>query len=191
VTKKTPGARKTPPTRKRATSSRAAEKKLDALKKASLRLLDARQKLSGIDFFRGLLAGDVPRAPMLRRLGIKLLEVDEGRVVFGVVPSEMHYNGLGVAHGGLAATLLDSALGCAINTMMPAGRTFTTLELKVNYTRPLRHDVGEVRCEATVIHVGRRTATSEARIVDASGRIYAHGTTTCIVVEPGSPAGRI
>ena len=90
---------------------------------------------------------------------------------------------MGVAHGGWAATMLDSALGCAINTCMPAGRSFTTLELKINYTRPLRSEVGELRCEATVIHAGNRTATSEARIVGADGKIYAHGTTTCILVE--------
>ena len=91
---------------------------------------------------------------------------------------------MGVAHGGFAATLLDSALGCAINTMMPAGRVFTTLELKINYTRPLRREAGELRCKATVVHAGSRTATSEGRIVDADGKIYAHGTTTCILVEP-------
>jgi uncharacterized protein (TIGR00369 family) len=90
---------------------------------------------------------------------------------------------MGVAHGGFAATLLDSALGCAINTMMPAGRSFTTLELKINYTRPLRRETGEVRCEAKVIHVGSRVGTAEARVVDASGKVYAHGTTTCILVE--------
>ncbi|HEY6214741.1 MAG TPA: PaaI family thioesterase, partial [Vicinamibacterales bacterium] len=88
-----------------------------------------------------------------------------------------------VAHGGFAATLLDTALGCAINTTTPPGRRFTTLELKVNLTRGLTTDVGEVRCEGKVIHVGRSTAVSEARIVDARGKLYAHGTTTCIAIE--------
>ncbi|HZB45076.1 MAG TPA: PaaI family thioesterase [Pyrinomonadaceae bacterium] len=87
-------------------------------------------------------------------------------------------------HGGLAATLLDSALGCAINTAMPAGRVFTTLEMKVNYVRPLTAATGEVRCEARVIHAGGRTATAEGRIVDAGGKLYAHGTTTCMVFRP-------
>ena len=90
---------------------------------------------------------------------------------------------MGVAHGGWAATLLDTALGCAINSGQPAGRSFTTLELKINYIRPLRREVGEVRCEAVVIYAGNRTATAEARVVDAAGKIYAHGTTTCILVE--------
>jgi len=119
---------------------------------------------------------------MLMQLGLRIVEADEGRVVFAGTATEQFYNGLGVAHGGFVATLLDSALGCAINTVMPAGRYFTTLELKVNYTRPLRREVGEVRCEARVIHLGSRTATAEGRITDAQGKLYAHGSTTCIVV---------
>jgi uncharacterized protein (TIGR00369 family) len=138
----------------------------------------------GLAYFRRLLADGGPRAPMASLLNFRLLEVDEGRVVFGAVPARAHYNGLGVVHGGLAATLLDSALGCAINTMAPPGRVFTTLELKINFTRPLTRDVGPVRCEARVIHLGSRVATAEGRLVDSGGKLYAHGTTTCIVVEP-------
>jgi len=139
---------------------------------------------NGLAHFRRMLADGTPRTPMASLLDFTLLEVDEGRVVFGAVPSRAHYNGLGVVHGGLAATLLDSALGCAINTMAPPGRIFTTLELKINYTRPLTREVGPVRCEAKVIHVGNRVATAEGRLVDAQGKLYAHGTTTCIVVAP-------
>ena len=120
---------------------------------------------------------------MLDLLGIRLAEVEAGRVVFTATCEERYYNGTGVAHGGFAATLLDTALGCAINSAMPAGRRFTTLELKVNLTRPLTKDVGPLRCEATIVHLGSRTATYEGRIVDANGKLYAHGTTTCIVVE--------
>jgi uncharacterized protein (TIGR00369 family) len=112
---------------------------------------------------------------------MRLVEVEEGRAVFAVEPDERHYNGLGIAHGGLAATLLDSALGCAINTVMPAGRVFTTLEMKINYVRPMRRETGEVRCEAEVLHAGGRVATAEGRIVDASGKLYAHGTATCML----------
>jgi len=150
---------------------------------------DTRQGLSGIEYFRKMMAGDVPPPPMLELLGIRLAEVEEGHVVFTAVAEERFYNGTGVAHGGFAATLLDTALGCAINSAMPAGKRFTTLELKVNLTRPLTRDAGEVRCEASVVHVGGRTATSEGRIVDRDGKLYAHGTTTCIVVEP--PRGRL
>ncbi len=149
-----------------------------------------RQKLSGIDFLRAMLGGRVPRAPMASLLNFRLLEAEEGRVVFGAVPSTAHYNGLGVVHGGLAAALLDSALGCAINTMAPARKVFTTLELKINFTRPLRREVGALRCEATAIHVGSRVATAQGRIVDKTGRLDAHGTATCIVVEADSAQRR-
>jgi uncharacterized protein (TIGR00369 family) len=140
--------------------------------------------LSGLDFFRKMIAGEVPPPPMVALLGLRLVEADAGRVVFAGTATERFYNGWGVAHGGFAATLLDSALGCAINTLSPPGRTYTTLELKINYTRPLTQDAGPLRCEAHVVHAGNRVATSEGRIVDAKGKLYAHGTTTCIVVEP-------
>ena len=150
-------------------------------------LADVRRSLSGLEFFRRMMAGTIPPPPMVSLLGLRMVEAEEGRVVFTGTAAEAFYNGMGVAHGGFAATLLDSALGCAINTMMPAGRSFTTLELKINYTRPLRRETGEVRCEARVIHVGSRVGTAEARVVDAGGKVYAHGTTTCILVE--SPGG--
>jgi uncharacterized protein (TIGR00369 family) len=146
-------------------------------------LLDVRVAIGGLAFFKKMMAGELPPPPLVALLGFRLVEVESGRVVFAGTPAETFYNGLGVAHGGYAATMLDSALGCAINSTMPPGRLFTTLELKINYTRPLRREVGEVRCEAKVIHTGNRTATSEGRITDAAGKIYAHGTTTCIVIE--------
>jgi uncharacterized protein (TIGR00369 family) len=147
-------------------------------------LTDTRRGLSGIEYFRKMKAGELPPPAMLELFGIRLVEVEEGRVVFSATAEERFYNGTGVAHGGFAATLLDTALGCAINSAMPAGRRFTTLELTINLTRPLTNEAGLLRCEANVVHVGGRTATSEGRIVDAKGKLYAHGTTTCIVVEP-------
>jgi uncharacterized protein (TIGR00369 family) len=147
-------------------------------------LAETRRSMSGIEFFSKMMAGELPRPPMLELLDIRLAEVEEGRVVFTALADERFYNGTGVAHGGFAATLLDTALGCSINSAMPAGRRFTTLELKVNLTRPLTREAGIVRCEARVVHVGGRTAVSEGRIVDQNGKLYAHGTTTCIVVEP-------
>lgn len=146
-------------------------------------MTDTRAELSGLDFFRQMIAGTVPPPPLVALLGLRLVEAESGRVVFAGTATERFYNGWGVAHGGFAATLLDSALGCAINTLTPPGKTFTTLELKVNYTRPLTRAAGELRCEARVIHAGSRVATSEGRIVDANGKIYAHGTTTCIVID--------
>jgi uncharacterized protein (TIGR00369 family) len=152
-----------------------------------------REGLSGLDYFKKLVAEQVEPPAMLKLLGIRLTEAEHGRVVFTATVDESHYNGLGVAHGGFAATLLDSALGCAINSTTPPGRRFTTLELKVNLTRALTVGVGEILCEGKVIHVGRSTGVAEARIVDRSGRLYAHATTTCIAVETGGetskPAG--
>jgi uncharacterized protein (TIGR00369 family) len=147
-------------------------------------ITDTRYGLSGVDYFRKMLSGEVSRPPMLDLFDIRLVEVEPGRVVFTATTEERFYNGTGVAHGGFAATLLDTALGCAINSTMPAGRRFTTLELKINLTRPLTTGAGLLRCEASVVHVGGRTATSQGRIIDRHGKLYAHGTTTCIVVDP-------
>ena len=142
---------------------------------------EERRALSGLEYMRQLMTGEREASGMARLMNMRLIEVEEGRAVFAVEPDERHYNGLGIAHGGLAATLLDSALGCAINTVMPAGRVFTTLEMKINYVRPMRRETGEVRCEAGVLHAGSRVATAEGRLVDASGKLYAHGTATCML----------
>jgi uncharacterized protein (TIGR00369 family) len=146
-------------------------------------LTPIRGGLSGLEFFQQMVAGRVEPPPLVALLGLRLVEAEAGRVVFAGTATEQFYNGWGVAHGGFAATLLDSALGCSINTLSPPGRTFTTLELKINYTRPITRNAGELRCEARVVHAGNRVATSEGRIADADGRLYAHGTTTCIVIE--------
>jgi uncharacterized protein (TIGR00369 family) len=146
-------------------------------------LAHRRHEMSGLEFFQQMMAGELSPPPMVSHLGLRLVEVAEGRVVFAGTAHEQFYNGMGVAHGGWAATLLDTALGCAVNSAQPAGRSFTTLELKISYTRPLRREVGEVRCEAVVIHAGSRTAIAEARVIGADGKMYAHGTTTCILVE--------
>lgn len=142
---------------------------------------EERRALSGLEYMRQLMTGEREPSGMAQLMNMRLVEVEEGRAVFAVEPDERHYNGLGIAHGGLAATLLDSALGCAINTVMPAGRIFTTLEMKINYVRPMQRETGEVRCEAEVLHAGGRVATAEGRITDASGKLYAHGTATCML----------
>jgi uncharacterized protein (TIGR00369 family) len=140
--------------------------------------------LSGLEYFQRLLAGELPVPPMLLMFGIRLREVEYGRVLFTATVEERFYNGGGVAHGGFAATVLDTALGCAVNSTTRSGTRFTTLELKMNLLRALTMEVGEIACEGRVLHIGRRT---EARIVDSRGKLYAHATTTCIVVE-GSDA---
>src|SRR5207244_10883267 len=151
--------------------------------------LDGGRAMRGGGLCRTKHAGERPAPPLSDLLGIRLAEVEAGRVVFTGQCEERFYNGTGVAHGGFAATLLDTALGCAINSAMPAGRRFTTLELKVNLTRPITKEAGPLRCEATVVHVGGRTATSEGRIVDGGGKLYAHGTTTCIIAD--APRGAL
>ena len=115
-----------------------------------------------------------------------LVGVSEGRVVFALEPAEYHYNPLGTVHGGVMATLLDSAMGCVVQSMLPAGTSYTTLELKVNYLRPITSKTGIVYCEGKIIHVGGRVATAEGRLTGADGKLYAHGTTTCIILRPSS-----
>ncbi|HEX8494962.1 MAG TPA: PaaI family thioesterase [Pyrinomonadaceae bacterium] len=147
------------------------------------RKIENRSHLSGLEYMRKLAGGELPQSGMAQLMGFRLVEVSEGYAVVIVEPTERHYNGIGIAHGGLAATLLDSATGCAINTMMPAGRIFTTLEMKVNYVRPIRGEAGAVRCEARVIHAGSRVATAEGRVLGEDGKLYAHGTATCMLFE--------
>jgi uncharacterized protein (TIGR00369 family) len=140
--------------------------------------------MSGLDALRAVQSGELPPPPIAVLMGMKITEVEAGHVVFTAVPAEYHYNPIGVVHGGLAATLLDSAMGCAVHSTLPAGTGYTTLEIKVNYVRAMTRDTGEVRCEANVIHQGGRIATAEAKIIDAAGKLYAHGTTTCIIFRP-------
>jgi len=143
----------------------------------------ARRGLSGLQLLQKVVAGELPRPPMADLMNFDLIEVSEGFAVFSAVPAEYHYNPIGVVHGGLAATLLDSAMGCAVHSTLPPETAYTTLEVKVNFVRALTMKTGRVRCEARVIHVGARTATAEARLVDAAGKLYAHGTTTCMVIR--------
>lgn len=118
-------------------------------------------------------------------LGFGLEEVAEGRAVFGVDPGEHHYNPIGLVHGGLLATILDSAMGCAAHSTLPAGAGYTTLELHVNLVRPVVRDTGRLRCESQALHLGGRVGTAQGRVVDAAGRLYAHGTSTCLILRPG------
>jgi uncharacterized protein (TIGR00369 family) len=139
-------------------------------------------QMSGLEYMRAIVAGEIPAPPIARSLDFLLAEVEEGRAVFTLTPSEFHYNPIGVVHGGVAATLLDSAMGCAVHSLLPAGTGYTTLELKVNLLRPMTRDTGPVRAEATVLHSGSRTALAEARLVDAAGKLLAHATSTCLIL---------
>ena len=147
-------------------------------------LAAAARGLSGLEFLQKIAAGELPPPPIAALLNFELEELSEGRAVFAVEPQEYHYNPIGVVHGGLAATLLDSAMGCAVQSKLPAGSGYTTLEIKVNFVRAMTSETGRVRCEAKLIHLGGRTATAEGRIEDQTGKLYAHGTTTCLIIRP-------
>jgi uncharacterized protein (TIGR00369 family) len=138
--------------------------------------------LSGIEYLTKIAAGEIPPPPIAVLLGFELVAVEEGRAAFAVTPGEFHYNPIGVVHGGLAATLLDSAMGCAVHSTLPAGTGYTTLEFKVNFARAITGDTGRIVCEADLIHRGRTVATAEGRVTaEATGKLLAHGTTTCLI----------
>lgn len=142
--------------------------------------------LSGLEAMQRMVAGELPPPPISRTLSFRLVEVEHGRAVFECEPAEYHYNPIGIVHAGLASTLLDSAMGCAFVTTLQTGMPWTTLELKANFTRPMTVDTGLVRCVGSVIHPGRRVATTEARLEDSEGRLYAHGTSTILVLADRS-----
>lgn len=139
--------------------------------------------MSGLQALQAMLRGELPFPPIARTLNFQLLEVGEGRAMFQGTPGPDHYNPMGGIHGGWYATLLDSALGCAVHTLMPPGRGYTTAELGVNLVKAISPKVQRVRAEAKVLHCGRQLATAEARLFGADGTLYAHGTTTCLVFE--------
>jgi uncharacterized protein (TIGR00369 family) len=135
----------------------------------------------GLEFLKEMIAGKQPQAPMCATLGFHLAEASEGFAAFEGTPEFRHYNPIGTVHGGFAATLLDSALGCAIFSTMAKGEAWTTLELKMNLVRPMSETTGPVRAEGRIVHRGRTVATADGTIKDAAGKLYAHATTTCMV----------
>ncbi len=138
---------------------------------------------TGLELLQEIFAANLPRPPITATLGFKGSEVSEGRAVFVGEPDESLYNPIGMVHGGWAMTLLDSAMGCAIHSTLGVGETYTTLEVKVNFIRPISADTGPVRCEGTLVHRGGRVATAEGRlVVEATGKLLAHATTTCMVM---------
>jgi uncharacterized protein (TIGR00369 family) len=143
--------------------------------------LDQVKHLSGLEFMLGIMEGRFPPPPIATTLRFELIELEHGRAVFEGVPDLAFYNPIGVVHGGYAATLLDSCMGCAVHTALPAGQAYTTLEIKINFVRAMTAKTGRVRAEGRVIHPGNRAATAEGHIYDARGKLLAHGTTTCLV----------
>jgi uncharacterized protein (TIGR00369 family) len=146
-------------------------------------LANVGRELSGLEYLQKLVAGELPPPPIALLMNFTLGEISEGKAVFFAEPGEFHYNPIGIVHGGLAATLLDSAMGCAIHSTLPARVGYTTLEIKVNFIRPITAKTGRIRCEASAIHVGRTTATAEGDVRDEQGKLIAHGTTTCLIMR--------
>lgn len=138
---------------------------------------------TGLELLQAMLRGELPFPPIAETLDFSLISIEAGKAVFQSTPQFKHYNPLGSVHGGWYATLLDSALGCAVQSVLPAGQSYTTVELGMNIVRAASRTTGPLRATATVVHSGRQLATAEGRIVGTDGKIYAHGTTTCLVFE--------
>ena len=148
--------------------------------------LDVLMSHDGLGFLKALLGGALPPPPITETLGFTLVEVEHGRVVFEGEPQFRHYNPIGTVHAGFTATLLDSAVACAVHSTLAKGETYTTLEIKLNLVRALTSKTGTVRAEGRVIHRGRTVATAEGELRDKDGRLYAHATTTCMIFPAGA-----
>ncbi len=140
-------------------------------------------RISGLDYMRGIVAGQFPVPPIGRVLQFRMIEADEGTVTFTGVPSADYLNPIGSVHGGYAATLLDSALACAVQTLCPVGYASTSIDLKINFVRAIRPDTGRLFARAEVVHPGRQIATAEGRLVDENGKLFAHGSQACSVFK--------
>ena len=140
-------------------------------------------QLSGMDYIRAIFAGELPAPPIATLMGFHGVEAEPGRALFEMEPGPQHYNPIGSVHGGIALTLLDSAMGCAVHTLLDAGVGYTTIEVKTNFVRAITAATGVIRCEGTVIHKGSRVATAEGKLTDSAGRLLAHGTTTCLILQ--------
>lgn len=145
---------------------------------------EQRRAMSGLEFVQGLVTGALPLNSMAETLGYDIVEVSSGRVVITAMPTTKHLNPAGGVHGGLAATLLDSCMGLAVHSTLEQGFDQTTLEFKISLLRPITPDTGPIRAEGRVISRGRRVGTAEGRVTDAEGRVLAHGTSTCLILEP-------
>lgn len=143
--------------------------------------LDVLRSYDGLSFLTAMIDGSILQPPMTATLGFRLTEAEHGRAVFTGEPRYEYYNPLGSVHAGFAATLLDSALGCAVHSTLAKGETYVTAEFKLNLVRPLTKDTGPVTAEGRIVHRGRTLGTSEGYLRDAAGKLYAHATTTCII----------
>lgn len=144
--------------------------------------------LSGIEVFQAMERGELPPPPIAALIDVDQMSFGEGTATFSLVPHEMHYNPIGTVHGGVIATLLDSACGCAVHTLLPPGEAYTSLDLTTKYLRPITSATGRITATATVLSRGARTALAEAKLTDSEGRLLAHATSSCIILQAAPPA---
>jgi uncharacterized protein (TIGR00369 family) len=148
------------------------------------RLAARGRELSGLELLKEIMAGEIPAPPIALLMGFQPIEVEQGRAVFTALPGPEHYSPLGAVHGGLAATLLDTVMACAVHTGLEAGVGYTTVELSLNYVRPITEATGPIRAEGRVVHLGSRIATAEGQVhAEGDGRLLAHGTTTILILR--------
>lgn len=145
--------------------------------------VDRQRELTGLEFVSGLADGSLPLNTIARTLGYDIVEAENGRVTVVAEPGEQHLNPAGTVHGGLAATMLDSCMGLAIQSTLERGAGSTTLEFKISFVRPITPQTGLIRAEGVVLNRGRRVGTAEGRVTDSDGRLLVHGTTTCLIFE--------
>lgn len=146
---------------------------------------EAALTLDGLSFFREIMSGRLPAPPIMATLGISAVSFERGKAVFAVTPAEYHYNPIGSVHGGVYATICDSACGCAVHTLLPAGAYYTSIDLDTRFIRPITSGTGRLLCEGTVDYIGTRTALARARLVNTEGKLFAQATSNCLIVRPG------
>ncbi len=144
-------------------------------------------KRSGEEGLQRIVSGEHPRAPIQDLVGFDLIDVSPGSATFKLTPHESHFNPIGSVHGGISSLLLDSAMGSAVQTLLPAGTGYGTIEMKINLIRPVHLNAGDLLATGTIIHTGRRIATAEAKLTDSQGKLYAHGTSTCMIMQVPQP----
>jgi uncharacterized protein (TIGR00369 family) len=140
-------------------------------------------RLSGIEYLQSMQMGTIPPPPILGTLDLKIKSVEKGKAVFSFVPQEFHYNPIGSVHGGVITAILDSAMGCSLHSTLPEGKGYTTLELKVNFLKGVTQQSGELTAIGKIIHSGTRTALVEAQLINQEGKVFAHGISTCLIIE--------
>jgi uncharacterized protein (TIGR00369 family) len=145
--------------------------------------IEAITSIAGFDYLNAMHAGSLPLSPLVKTLDFGVDQIEKGKVVFSFLPQEFHYNPLGSVHGGVISALLDSAMGCTLHSVLEAGTGYTTLELKTNFLKAITIKTGLLKATGKILHIGSRTALLEADITDSSGKIYAHGTSTCLILK--------